>query len=51
MNLLGLTDPYHAVHITGLGTSLAAAGHVLGRRALRDPGTIGVLTARLPGPR
>jgi multisubunit Na+/H+ antiporter MnhG subunit len=50
MNLLRLTDLYRAVHITCLATSWAAAGHVLGGRALRGPGTIAVLTARLPGP-
>lgn len=50
MNLLGLTDLYRAVHIKGLATSWAAAGPVLGGRALRGPGTIAVLTARLPGP-
>jgi hypothetical protein len=51
MNLLGLTDLYHAVHITGPAKCLAAAGHVLGGRALRAPGTMAALTPRLPGPR
>lgn len=50
MHLRGTLRLFRAVLITGMATSLAAAGHILGGGALPHPGTIAVLAALLLAP-
>lgn len=42
---------FRTVLITGMATSPAGAGHILGGEVLPGPGTTAVLTALLPGHR
>jgi len=51
MDLRGSLRLFRAVLITGMATSPAGAGHILGGEVLPGPGTTAVLTALLPGHR